>query len=91
MVISRDYAAYTFRDTLTPLIGNFNLTPDTLKILRVSIEGVVSELLKLSDRPFQTITIERFEASATKQGEVELDVNLGHNFPFTGGKITLYA
>ena len=83
-VIARDYASYTFRDTLRPQIGNFNITEDTLSILRVSLEGAIAALKKLEYKPFSAMSIGKFEASTSNPGRVEASVTATQNDPYTG-------
>jgi len=83
-VIARDYAAYSYRDTLRPQVGNFNVTARTLKILQASVQAVNLTLMSLPYQPFTGLTIEKFAASTSDPGKVECRVKATQSDPYTG-------
>ena len=78
-----DYLSYFYYDQLKPFIGKWNITPDTIAIIRQVINAGSSTLINSKlpkiGAPLISATISSLAQNATNTDE--LDVNLSINMP----------
>ncbi|CAL9986118.1 hypothetical protein VPHD69_0281 [Vibrio phage D69] len=75
-----DYLSYYFKDVLSPFIGTWNITPDTLQTIRQTVtssaETLLGRKLPKVGPPLLSYNISRLEQNANSSDAIDIDIQV---------------
>jgi hypothetical protein len=82
-----DYVSKYLRNALTPYIGRYNITPQFLNLMNMTIDGLKNKLIR--EGIIQNLIVEELAQSTTERDTLLVTISLGLSYPLNYIKITL--
>ncbi len=82
-----DYVSKYLRNALTPYIGRYNITPQFLNLMSMTIDGLKNKLIR--EGIIQNLIVEELAQSTTERDTLLVTISLGLSYPLNYIKITL--